>query len=300
MIMKRISILFLFLFVLNQSFGQDTIFTSCGGPFPSGRFFDLNDRDTTNKYFYIDSTQSGNIWNLGTPSKTVFDSAYTPPLALVTDTINTYPNNNISSFSFIVWTNCNYSAVYFMHRFNTDSLFDGCVIEYSTDGGITWDNIINSTYSVWSTVYSNADTIASNSNKPGFSGTSGWVGVALQGFTIDTVVEYRFTFTSDSVNTNKDGWMIDNIVIQNFWYSDINEIKDNQKIQIFPNPTSNFISIQTENNIKFKSAEIKDVLGKTILTSNNTTIDLSKFETGIYFLEVTTDKGKYVKRIIRN
>ncbi len=299
--MKRISILFLLLFVLVKFYGQDTIFTSCWGPFPNGRFFDLNDRDTTNKYFYIDSTQSGNIWKLGTPTKAVFDSAYTPPLALVTDTVNTYPNNNTSSFSFIVWTNCNWSAVYFMHRFDTDTLSDGCVIEYSTDGGTTWNNIINSTYSIWSwSLYSNADTIASNSNKPGFSGTSGWTGVAMEGFTIDTVVEYRFTFTSDSVNTNKDGWMIDNIIIQNSWYSDINEIKDNQKIQIFPNPTSNFISIQTENNIKFKSAEIKDVLGKTILTSNNTTIDLSKFEPGIYFVELTTDKGKYVKRIIRN
>lgn len=297
--MKRISILFLLLFVLNQFYGQDTIFTSCWGPFPNGRFFDLNDRDTTNKYFYIDTTQSSNIWQLGTPSKIVFDSAYSQPLALVTDTINTYQNNNTSSFSFIVWTNCNWSGIYFMHRFNTDTLSDGCVIEYSIDGGTTWNNIINSTYSVWS-LYSNSDTIASNSNKPGFSGTSGWTGVAIEGFTIDTVVEYRFTFTSDSINTNKDGWLIDNIIIQNAWYSDVNEIKENSSIRIFPNPTSNFISIQTENNIKFKSAEIKDILGKTILTSTNTTIDLSKFEAGIYFVEVTTDEGKYVKRIIRN
>ncbi len=298
--MKRISILILFQFVLSQSYGQDTIFTSCWGPFPNGRLFDLNDRDTTNKYFHIDTTQSSNIWQLGTPSKFVFDSAYSPQLAFVTDTINTYPNNNTSSFSFVVWTDCNASAVYFMHRFNTDTLSDGCVIEYSIDGGTTWNNIINSTY-LLGNFYSNSDTIASNSNKPGFSGTSsGWAGAGFSGFTLDTIVEYRFTFTSDSVNTNKAGWMIDNIIIQTNWYSDVNEIKENSSIQIFPNPTSNSISIQTDNSLQFKSVEIKDVLGKTILSSNQTTIDLSKFDAGIYFVEVTTDKGKYVKRIIRN
>lgn len=296
--MKRISIVFLLLFVLVKSYGQDTIFTPCFTS-SSGRFFDLNDRDTTNRYIYVDSTQTSNIWELGTPSKVIFDSAYSLPLALVTDTINTYPNNNTSSFSFIVWTDCNWSAVYFMHRFNTDTLSDGCVIEYSVDGGTTWNNIINSTYTLWN-FYSNSDTIASNSSKPGYSGTADWAASSFQGFTLDTVVEYRFTFTSDSINTNKDGWMIDNIQIQNSWFSGVNEINENASIQIFPNPTSNIVSIQTDTSVHFKSAEMKDVFGKTLLTTNQSTIDLSKFEAGVYLIKITTSEGKCVKRIIRN
>lgn len=296
MIMKRISILFLLLFVLVKSYGQDTVFAHAWSP-SSNRFLDLNDRDTTSKYIYIDTSQTNNIWQLGAPSKSIFDSAYSSPLVLATDTLNTYSNNNISSFSFIIWTDCNVSGIDFWHRINADST-DGGIVEYSIDGGTTWNNIINSSYSVWN-FYLSSDTIASNSNKAGFTGTSGWVRSSFWGPTLNNIIEYRFTFTSDSINNNKDGWMIDDISIQNGMVG-INELRPRSDIHVFPNPTSNFITIQTENNIKFKSAEIKDVLGKTILTSNNTTIDLSKFEAGIYFVEIATDKGKYVKRVIRN
>ena len=43
-------------------------------------------------------TSASNIWQIGKPQKIIFDSASTVPNAIVTDTINFYPINNISRF----------------------------------------------------------------------------------------------------------------------------------------------------------------------------------------------------------
>lgn len=296
--MKKNLVLFGLIFLtIGKLYCQDTIFAYAWTP-SSYQMFDINDRDTNKKYFYIDTSQSNNIWQIGTPLKPLFNSTYSVPLALVTDTINPYPINNTSSFSFIVWTDCNWSNIYFKHRINTDSLLDGGVIEYSIDGGTIWNNIINSTYTLWN-FYSSSDTITSNSNKPGFTGTKDWNLSWFEGPTLNDFVEYRFTFTSDSINTSMEGWLIDDIVINNGIVG-INEIESNNSIQIFPNPTTDFITIKTDNLTNFKSATLKDILGKLIFTTEQTTIDISKFETGIYFMEITTTEGKVVKRIIRN
>lgn len=294
---KFLLFLGLLFLTLGKSYGQDTIFAYAWTP-SSNHFFDFNNRDTIDRYFYIDTTLTNNIWQYGTPSKTLFNTAYSPPLVIATDTLNTYPNNNISSFSFIVWTNCNWTGLVFWHRSNTDSLIDGTVLEYSIDGGATWNNIINSGYNLWN-FYSSSDSIASNSKKPGFTGTSDWAGSAFDGPTLNTIVEYRFTFTSDNTNTNRDGMMIDDILINNSMVG-ISELDVHSSLRIFPNPTGDVITISTDNTIQFLSAVIKDILGKIILTTNQATIDLSKFKSGIYFIETYTDKGKSVKRIVRN
>lgn len=296
--MKKSILLFGLIFLtIGKSYGQGTIYSCNWYSSPSITSFDLNNRDTTRKYFYIDTTQSHNIWQLGKPSKIKFDSAYSKPLALVTDTFNVYPNNNKSSFSFKVWTDCNESSIYFWHRINTDSLSDGGIIEYSIDSGATWNNIINSGYTLYN-FYSNLSTISSNSNKPGFTGTKDWIESGFYGPTLNSFIIIRFTFTSDSTNTSKEGWMIDNINIHGA-YVGINEIITNSQFYVFPNPTSDFITIQTANTTQFYSVAIKDMLGRTILTTHKTTLDLSKFDAGIYLVELTTDKGRYVKRVLR-
>lgn len=295
--MKKNLLLLGLLFLTTVKFyGQDTIYTFAWTPY-MGYFYDLNDRDTISKYFYIDTTQSNNIWQLGTPSKTIFNTAYSPPLALVTDTLNTYPNNNTSSFSFTVWTNCNWFSIFFWHKIHTDSLEDGGIIEYSIDGGTTWNNIINSGYTLWN-FYSNSDTISSNSNKPGFTGTYNWISSGFDGPVLNNTVEYRFTFTSDSINNNKDGWIIDDISISGIMVG-INEVIENSTIQVFPNPTSDFISVKISETTRFEELAIKDILGRTIVTTNHATINLAHLETGIYFAEITTDKGKFTKQIVR-
>jgi hypothetical protein len=46
----------------------------------------------------IDTSLSGNLWQIGQPAKNVFISAHSVPNAIVTDLHNPYPVNNTSVF----------------------------------------------------------------------------------------------------------------------------------------------------------------------------------------------------------
>jgi len=284
----------LLLLTTNFSYGQEDTIYSIAYTQTAYRNFDLNDRDTGN-YFFIDTIQLNNIWQIGTPSKTIFNSAYSTPLALVTDTLNNYPVNNGSSFSFTIYTD-DATTISFWHQINCDSLSDGGVVEYSTDGGTAWNNILTSPFTL-TNFYSNSSTISSNSNKPGFTGTSGWVHSTIYGYALN-FVKFKFTFTSDSMNTNKDGWMIDDFFV-NCLGTGIKEIGANSPFHIFPNPTSDYISISSDNTAKLFLVTVKNILGQNILTTDKTTIDLSHLDRGIYFVQLTTDRGNYETRVLR-
>ncbi|MGI8893310.1 MAG: hypothetical protein ACR2GN_07590, partial [Bacteroidia bacterium] len=59
-------------------------------------------------------------------------------------------------------------------------------------------------------------------------------------------VMIRFTFVSDSIDNNKEGWMIDNLVIHLTNIHTVNEVKQEEYIKIYPNPVSDFIYIETQ------------------------------------------------------
>lgn len=71
------------------------------------------------------------------------------------------------------------------------------------------------------------------------------------------------------------------------------------RVNVFPNPSSNFVSIQTDPQLKFISATLKNTLGEMILTEQSQTLDLSMLPSGQYFVEVLTDSGKRLSRIVK-
>ena len=72
-------------------------------------------------------------------------------------------------------------------------------------------------------------------------------------------------------------------------------------IQVYPNPTVSIINIKSNHSIK--SIELYDIQGRILETSleNSTesTLDISKRETGIYFLKITTEEGSKVEKIMK-
>jgi len=180
----------------------------------------------------------GNIWQIGTPQKTWFNEAYSSPQAIVTDTLLFYPVNNTSIFSFVIdsnsiWNNPIGLATYFsfIHKFDTDTLLDYGIIEYSVDGGNTWCdtwtpfcfNVFMGVYLYWESDYSlSSHQYTTHPEK--ISGKSdGWI---FSRFHFDYAVSkkvgmdlpvnsimIRFTFMSDDIASNHEGWMIDNIII---------------------------------------------------------------------------------------
>lgn len=73
-------------------------------------------------------------------------------------------------------------------------------------------------------------------------------------------------------------------------------------ISLYPNPTSSLINIKTENVVK--SIEIYDVQGRVIQVnktdSKEVVLDVSTYNSGIYFVKVSTDFGSHIEKIVKD
>jgi hypothetical protein len=69
---------------------------------------------------------------------------------------------------------------------------------------------------------------------------------------------------------------------------------------LFPNPTSDFINIETQQKSEIEILNIAGQLIKSITANENTTsMDISDFAKGMYFVKVKTEKGIAVKKFIK-
>ncbi|MGC4130393.1 MAG: T9SS type A sorting domain-containing protein [Bergeyella sp.] len=77
------------------------------------------------------------------------------------------------------------------------------------------------------------------------------------------------------------------------------DAKEQPKIQIYPNPATDFINIKSAE--KIKSAEIFDMSGKTVAKFSNTqNLEVRALEKGVYVIKISTEKGinqqKFIKK----
>ena len=72
------------------------------------------------------------------------------------------------------------------------------------------------------------------------------------------------------------------------------------KCEIYPNPVAKQLNVVTSNNIEV--AELVNSLGQTVyrrsLNSTHTSIDVSDFEKGVYFLRLKNNKNTILKKIL--
>jgi hypothetical protein len=68
-------------------------------------------------------------------------------------------------------------------------------------------------------------------------------------------------------------------------------------VQLFPNPVCNELYINLSNDLLFQKALIYNNLGQVMIESQAQEINVSKLQ-GINFVQITTDKGNAVKKII--
>lgn len=74
-------------------------------------------------------------------------------------------------------------------------------------------------------------------------------------------------------------------------------------ITLFPNPTNNILNIKIyeNSNIEISKITITNLLGQIVFfeEKNNNKIDVSKFETGLYQIKLTTNKGNWSTKFIK-
>ncbi len=271
------------------------------------QYFDGADTSLYNAILIDIDTVGSNVWQIGTPQKIIFDRASTLPNAIVTDTINFYPSNDTSRFIAKIWlnfSNWGIFALQWKQKLDLDTAFDGGIIEYSIDTGKTWVNVFNNpfVYSFYGFQTANQNTLAGG--EYAFSGTdSTWRDIWLcfdlswlQQFQWNDTVLFRFTFLSDSVNNNKEGWMIDNMLSHITLIHTIKETEQDKYLNVYPNPASNIVHIQAEKIMDFhiiELMELVDPLGRVVdMWTNIPTkfwFDASKYNDGLYFLKVKTN-----------
>ena len=74
-----------------------------------------------------------------------------------------------------------------------------------------------------------------------------------------------------------------------------------ESIQIYPNPTNDFVNIKAKGTIN--SIQLFDVQGRIIKASTikdtETRFDISQYDSGIYFVKINTDKGVKTEKLIK-
>ncbi|MEI6124254.1 MAG: T9SS type A sorting domain-containing protein [Bacteroidota bacterium] len=260
-----------------------------------GQFMHFDFEQDTNyqKYFYIDSSQTNNLWQIGRPNKAVFDSAHNKPNALVTDTISTYPANNTSSF--IVRHVASEPVIVFdyYYKMNSDTLVDYAKIESSVNGGLTWLNISNSisAFHQWFIM-------------PIFSGNSnGWKSAAFGldveyfGLSIGDTVLFKFSFISDSIDTHKDGWMLDDFLVYDVIDIGIHEnIGKDDMFQIVCKEDGEIeLIMRNYDDVNDAQIQFYESTGRYIkdFKLNNTKTNILQFQninSGMYFYRITSGR----------
>ena len=84
-------------------------------------------------------------------------------------------------------------------------------------------------------------------------------------------------------------------------FLDNTDFEYNNSLSISPNPASDTLQLTVADNQTVNQITITDSMGKTVLTPqvNNTTIDIKKLTSGIYFFHTIIDGKTITKKFIK-
>ncbi len=295
--MKNFIFLIPFLIFARVSFAQEEWATT----------FDPSSYQYVSYHFYTDSLLNpGCKWQIGHPGKSQFDSAFSNPNALVTDTLNTIPSADTSIIfirHFRMVQPFHVFVLHFKFRMDGDPSDRGS-IEISPDAGLNWINLLTQDSTYQCTWYSAKPSLFGSTNGwqtfdlNMMSWASGW-GIFPINFTSDTVL-FRLTYITGNHATLHDGWMIDDLQLED-WWEGIPELQNNQLISVFPNPAGDRIIIKSKANQGDASIQILNSDG--ILTYENLhfsgdPLDISHFVNGVYILRYSDGINFSIKKFI--
>ena len=120
-------------------------------------------------------------------------------------------------------------------------------------------------------------------------------------------LSYNFTSSEDTfivevIALYEDGKT--SVGIAKIYYPGVNIMEYNElDCNIYPNPANDRLTIATEANVE--EIAIYDIYGRTVSQQDNKStsqqvVDVANLETGIYFINIKTDKGNVVRRFIKN
>ncbi len=236
-------------------------------------------------WVYIDTVNyPGNKWQIGKPQKTVFNSAYSVPNAIVTDTLLPCAANDTSVFILKIpkaaWLGLN--SFNFRYKLDIDT-GDKAIIEASLDSGAHW-YALSDTNSLF--------TYSPSTIDPG-AATTTWQDISLYPHHFGGMDWYngllyiRFTLMTGGSTTPRDGWMIDDFQM-GYDGEGVADIRRNSLVQISPIPAVSVIDVSYTGRIYTLS--VINSYGQTVRTTNcndeHVKLDVSALPSGPYLLRV--------------
>ena len=96
---------------------------------------------------------------------------------------------------------------------------------------------------------------------------------------------------------------LSNIFIAKYGYTTGLENIERNCFSIYPNPTTNTLTIQLNSPITNGSIILTNIVGQVVYTAainlKSKIINLKSLPSGLYFVQVVTDKGSVVKKVIK-
>ncbi|MEQ8325045.1 MAG: T9SS type A sorting domain-containing protein [Vicingaceae bacterium] len=265
------------------------------------QYFDGADTGYYSAPYFIDS---GSVWQVGPPQKTIFDSAASQPNVLITDTVLHYPKNDTSRVVFKV---PNYSfqifimAFQWMQKLDMDSARDFGMVEFKAHSDSSYVNAFNNpyVYNFYGFQRDNARPMANGDSAFTASDSSWrdiWFCLDYYYFMYSDTAYLRFTFVSDSIDEQREGWMIDNFIAHETLIHTVKEGESEAYMKVFPSPTTGRVDIQVEKQNEYHIIEKIELLtadGKLVQTYGRAPtkfwIDISDQPNGMYLLRITTN-----------
>lgn len=191
-------------------------------------------------------------WQLGMPLAPLIDTTYSGVNAWEVNLNGPYQNNSNEMLytPFFDFSNATQVEMRFQHWYNCDNYSDGGRVDYSTDGGATW-NVLGQAFDTNGVSWYNQSYISA-SGLPGWSGTGGSYFQSKYDLSMfdnyPTPVQFRFVFASDPYNFNQvDGWAIDNFELHMEVNAATNTIKFGNTSPL-PLPGNDYVKCNIQNN----------------------------------------------------
>ena len=110
-------------------------------------------------------------------------------------------------------------------------------------------------------------------------------------------IAFRYVSTTDGAAT----WEADNVWVRGIFDVGMNNIRTNEKVKAYPNPTSGMLTVEAEG---FTDAGYKvlnlsgKVIAEGVLHSGQQSLNLSHFEAGIYMIQLCKEDKVAIKRLV--
>ncbi|MBS1650515.1 MAG: T9SS type A sorting domain-containing protein [Bacteroidetes bacterium] len=166
----------------------------------------------------------------------------------------------------------------------------------SVDNGVTWQQVASTLpVNPIKMLFSGTDIITLSTNGSTHKSTNGGAS-----FTQMTPMTGGILSTGNSMTNSSTDIYISGITGIYKYNSTVGIIENaiDKQVNIFPNPSSNYIKIESNNDLR--SVTLYSCLGNIVKIEmlNDNTIDVSKLNKGIYFLRLDFSNGNLMKRII--